>query len=53
MSGLIVLCFAVEALQEDVQDMIAVADEVQDSFARTYGAPEVDDSELTAGKESY
>ncbi|XP_014667932.1 PREDICTED: charged multivesicular body protein 5-like [Priapulus caudatus] len=38
----------IEDLQDDMTDMLELADEVQESLGRSYGMPEIDDDELEA-----
>lgn len=42
----------IEDLQDDMEDMMADANEVQEALGRTYGVPEVDESELEAELEA-
>ena len=42
----------IEDLQDDMQDMIADANEVQEALSRSYGVPDVDESELEAELEA-
>lgn len=42
----------IENLQDDMEDMMADAQEVQEALGRTYGVPEVDESELEAELEA-
>lgn len=42
----------IEDLQDDLQDMMADANEVQEALGRSYGVPDVDESELEAELEA-
>ena len=42
-----VFCF--QDLQDDMEDMLDQANEVQEALGRTYGMPEMDDADLDAG----
>lgn len=42
----------IESLQDDLEDMMADANEVQDALSRSYGVPDVDESELEAELEA-
>lgn len=42
----------IEDLQDDLEDMMADANEVQEALGRSYGVPEVDESELEAELEA-
>ena len=42
----------IEDLQDDMADMMEQAQEVQDTMGRTYGMPDVDESELEAELEA-
>lgn len=42
----------IENLQDDMEDMMADANEVQEALGRTYGVPDVDESELEAELEA-
>lgn len=43
----------VQNVQDELEDMLDQANEVQEALGRSYGMPEVDDDELEAGKEGY
>ena len=40
-------------LQDDLEDMLEQANEVQEVLGRSYGCPDVDDDELEAGNFSF
>lgn len=42
----------IEDLQDDLQDMMADANEIQEALGRSYGVPDVDESELEAELEA-
>lgn len=42
----------IESLQDDLEDMMADANEVQEALSRSYGVPDVDESELEAELEA-
>ena len=37
-------------LQDDMEDMLDQANEVQEALGRQYGTPEIDEADLEAGK---
>lgn len=40
-------------LQDDMEDMLEMADEVQETLGRSYGMPELDEGDLEAGTSSF
>lgn len=48
----ILICFAVnfQDLQDQLEDMMEEANEVQEALSRSYGTPDIDEDDLEAGK---
>lgn len=50
---LIVLsCFWLQDIQDDMADMLDMSEEVQEAMGRSYGTPDIDESELEAELEA-
>ena len=41
--------FCIKDLQDDMEDMLEQANEVQEALGRQYGTPEIDEADLEAG----
>lgn len=39
-------------IQDQLEDMMEEANEVQEALSRSYGTPEIDEDDLEAGKEN-
>lgn len=46
---IIFVCLFKQNIQDDMEDMLEQADEVQQALGRSYGMPEIDDADLEAG----
>lgn len=42
-------CFMLQDLQDQLEDMMEDANEVQEALSRSYGTPEIDEDDLEAG----
>lgn len=47
----IIICFTVnfQDLQDQLEDMMEEANEVQEALSRSYGTPDIDEDDLEAG----
>lgn len=43
-------CLASQDLQDQLEDMMEDASEVQEALSRSYGVPDIDEEDLEAGK---
>lgn len=41
---------AVQSMQDDLEDMMEDANEIQEALSRSYGTPEIDEDDLAAGE---
>lgn len=49
-----ILCvLVVQDLQDQLEDMMEDANEVQEALSRSYGTPDIDDEDLEAGAPHY
>ena len=44
------VCVCIQDLQDQLEDMMEDAGEVQESLSRSYGTPEIDEDDLEAGR---
>lgn len=42
-------CFLLQDIQDQLEDMMEEANEVQEALSRSYGTPEIDEDDLEAG----
>lgn len=42
--------FDIQRVQDELEDMMEDANEIQEALSRSYGTPEIDDDDLEAGK---
>lgn len=42
--------FCIQNLQDQLEDMMEDANEIQEAMSRSYGTPEIDDDDLEAGQ---
>lgn len=46
----LVIFFNIQDLQDQLEDMMEDASEIQEALGRSYGTPEIDDADLEAGQ---
>lgn len=44
------MCLVFQDLQDQLEDMMEDANEVQEALSRSYGTPDIDEDDLEAGK---
>lgn len=44
------VCLYLQDLQDQLEDMMEDANEVQEALSRSYGTPDIDEEDLEAGK---
>lgn len=44
--------FDIQRVQDDLEDMMEDANEIQEALSRSYGTPEIDDDDLAAGEQN-
>lgn len=44
-------CVLLQDIQDQLEDMMEEANEVQEALSRSYGTPEIDEDDLEAGEE--
>lgn len=47
------MCVATQDLQDQLEDMMEDANEVQEALSRSYGTPDIDEDDLEAGKPPF
>lgn len=45
--------FDIQGIQDELEDMMEDANEIQEALSRSYGTPEIDDDDLAAGGQKH